>query len=204
MTEITKICFKCKEEKTLDGFYSGKATQEYKHNVDYYCKVCRTGSTLKSQRSPGKFQCGLEDCDRRHYAKGYCRTHYDRMMRKVSLTSTSVNRPLDDAGFRDMLKFTYNLTVEQWKEFAKDGCNVCSATSSSGLVERKLHVDHDHACCPGIKSCGKCVRGVVCNRCNSAIGVYEGGRMRQDYPNREKIIGYLVNYDIRRKREEAN
>lgn len=34
----------------------------------------------------------------------------------------------------------------------------------------KLHLDHDHACCPKLPTCGKCNRGLLCDRCNRAIG----------------------------------
>lgn len=29
--------------------------------------------------------------------------------------------------------------------------------------------DHDHRCCPGPTSCGKCVRGKLCKPCNSML-----------------------------------
>lgn len=37
----------------------------------------------------------------------------------------------------------------------------------------KAHVDHDHACCHGNHSCGRCVRGVLHRGCNTALGQHE-------------------------------
>jgi hypothetical protein len=37
---------------------------------------------------------------------------------------------------------------------------------------RSVHVDHDHTCCPGQKTCGKCVRGVACSNHNTGIGLF--------------------------------
>lgn len=33
-----------------------------------------------------------------------------------------------------------------------------------------FHIDHDHNCCPPMKSCGKCIRGLLCGPCNRAAG----------------------------------
>lgn len=34
-------------------------------------------------------------------------------------------------------------------------------------------VDHDHGCCSGDKSCGTCVRGLLCTACNVSLGHIE-------------------------------
>ncbi len=64
----------------------------------------------------------------------------------------------------------YSLTladVERMRANQGDRCAICQQPAE------KLVVDHDHACCPKAKtSCGKCVRGLLCQRCNVALGYW--------------------------------
>jgi hypothetical protein len=38
------------------------------------------------------------------------------------------------------------------------------------------NIDHDHNCCSGYRSCGKCVRGILCNQCNTALGLLKDSK----------------------------
>jgi hypothetical protein len=67
----------------------------------------------------------------------------------------------------------FNLTVEQYDQMllVQGGvCAICKQPEThrhrgTGVVV-SLAVDHDHRCCPGRRSCGNCVRGLLCDRCN--------------------------------------
>lgn len=53
-------------------------------------------------------------------------------------------------------------------EFQGGKCAIlnCRATGKT----KALAVDHDHKCCPGRTSCGKCVRGLLCGVHNEQLG----------------------------------
>jgi hypothetical protein len=67
----------------------------------------------------------------------------------------------------------YGITKEQYDQMLElqDGhCAICSATPDEVGT---LCVDHDHSCCPGERTCGKCLRALLCPRCNTAIGLFD-------------------------------
>lgn len=73
-----------------------------------------------------------------------------------------------------MLKHKYKLSAEDYAALiASQGyaCKMCGTRAED--LERPLVVDHDHKCCSGEKTCGKCVRGLICQGCNKALGLYE-------------------------------
>ena len=66
----------------------------------------------------------------------------------------------------------YNMTLEQYESMLEEQGGVC-AVKGCGRTNgnHSMHVDHDHSCCPGDRSCGKCVRGLLCGPCNKAAGM---------------------------------
>jgi hypothetical protein len=72
------------------------------------------------------------------------------------------------------LRRKYGITSAQYDELlaAQGGkCSICRRFPPEGTM---LHVDHDHACCPNYqKTCGNCIRALLCGNCNWAIGLFE-------------------------------
>lgn len=114
-------------------------------------------------RRSGTKPCGIRGCDRLDKVKGYCGPHY-QIIRTHRVTPEEVAAVLN-------------------KEV---GCSVCDS-------RERLVFDHDHKCCPtpGLTSkgitCGQCRRGVLCNACNTALGM-----VRDDPALLQRMIDYLT------------
>ncbi len=84
------------------------------------------------------------------------------------------------------LKDTHNISSKQFEELASAQGGCCAIC---GDCDALLHVDHDHGCCPGKGSCGKCVRGLLCSSCNLGLG-----KLRDDVSRLRSAIAYLEKY----------
>ncbi len=68
-------------------------------------------------------------------------------------------------------------TIERLMAEQDGKCAICGKAETATWAH--LSVDHDHTCCPGkvngkvVKTCGRCIRGLLCNRCNIIVGAIE-------------------------------
>lgn len=72
------------------------------------------------------------------------------------------------------LKLDHHILPEQYNKLLKlqnGKCKLCEKDEFK--FKYKLSIDHDHKCCPGKKSCGNCIRGLLCPQCNWSLGVLE-------------------------------
>ena len=105
----------------------------------------------------GEKQC--EGCLEFKDAEGYRQDPHKWKYCKVCLHKIEAKRRMNLSGARydEMLA-------------AQDGkCAICQ----SPPLAKRLSIDHDHSCCPGPDSCGKCIRALLCQKCNTGIGMLQ-------------------------------
>ena len=141
-------------------------------------KVCSLCSVEK-----GEDQFPRKRANRSGWANWCKECHYRRVR------EWKKNNPEKTKNIRLLHKF--NITLEQYREllFVQNG--VCAICKQEEVISRngkvlQLSVDHDRRCCPGERSCGKCVRGLLCQYCNTALGL-----MKDDREILKKAINYL-------------
>lgn len=69
------------------------------------------------------------------------------------------------------MRRTHNISLDDYARLldSQGGCCAVCGSKEPGKGER-FAIDHDHACCPGERSCGKCIRGLLCVHCNVGLG----------------------------------
>ena len=155
-----KTCTKCGVEKPTDSFYRSSQCSDGFHP---WCKPCK------------------KEWHRKDY-----HDNQEKMLARRAAYALSHPREVQDTKLRG----TYGITVEQYEQMVVDHngqCAICGTYEPGG--RGRLHIDHDHTCCVGKKSCGKCIRGLLCSKCNSVLGYFN-----DDINRLQSAIDYLAKW----------
>lgn len=147
-------------------------------------------------------RCAVEDCNRPPAkATGLCGAHYQRSRKGTDLTvpirqyetgerlckvegcgkkrvarSASYCAPHLHAHTLPYHRlWRYGLTSEAYEALLvaqRARCAICGTDDPRDARVTLWTVDHDHACCPGPRSCGRCIRGLLCGPCNKGLGMF--------------------------------
>ena len=112
---------------------------------------------------------------RKKYCSAKCKSKYRTTSGSRIDSHLWIHFKIRETEYNDMLKKQHNQ------------CLICKRNRSE--FKKNFAVDHDHSCCPGKKSCGKCIRGLICFDCNIAIGHF-----KENPEIIKNAYDYLVNF----------
>lgn len=175
----TKICSKCSLPKDEENdFYVDKR----RGRPHPWCKGCyKLYRQAQVKADPAKHNAQCKAWDDAHPGNASVRVEAWRK-RNLEKARNAVKRA------------KYNIDFPAVWEAQKGLCACCGGPMKpEGRDKDSVCVDHDRSCCPGQKSCGECVRGLVHWACNLILG----------YANDDpKILRYAAEY-VERTRSQA-
>lgn len=167
-----KLCIQCLEDKLLSDFGKDKRNisglrNECKDCRNIYEKALRNGNTeYKKQQTENTKQWKKNNPDKAKILRDRYNKKNPTKMREAHL------------------KFTFNVTLEQYEVMMVEQnrvCKICALPAESG---KNLHIDHDH-------KTGE-IRGLLCGKCNMGLGLFN-----DNYELINKAIEYLKLKEIK-------
>lgn len=146
--------------------------------------------------------CDYFECNRKYYARGFCKLHYYRLKKEGILSNIRHhNRYFSGQLCRgpecDRQAIDINMCSVHAKDTRKgiplrpigyqDNCDICGEFAF-------LRRDHDSTCCPTNKfpRCGNCERGDLCDYCNHSLGKVKDNPV---------ILNRMINYILEHNQE---
>jgi hypothetical protein len=182
----TKICIKCSIEKPISEYYPINKDGDTRNS----CKECCGESNRKWW---GNTPEEIRQKRYKHYQKYYTENREEIRRKQREYGKTEEGRhnlwlsqircyfKLEESDYLDLL------------DKQGGGCGICGSKGEGSKKLDFLCVDHDHKCCNKRKTCGDCVRGLLCGLCNLRLGMLEkigrldlASKAEKDYLNKYK------------------
>jgi hypothetical protein len=173
-----KQCSKCKKTKPFNEFHKSSTNSNGYNN---YCKLCQ------SEYAKAKYDSRRVHPAKIKEEKMHCRRcnqylSFDKFPKQKKYQSYCKECRTHIGRKHNLYKL--GVSVEKYIELEKQQdykCKICG-----GSDKKRLSVDHNHSCCNSFPACGTCIRGLLCSRCNRALGI-----VNDDISLLKKMIDYL-------------
>lgn len=159
---ISKSCTKCNHWKPVSEFNKRAASNDGLQPLCRDCQKARDKAYIEAD--PKRKET------RRRRSKKWQEENQEQYKQKLAEWKAGNKEHKSYLDKKASLWSHYKLTMDRYLEMLDEQnycCKICNRTT------HKLYVDHDHSCCPESRTCGKCTRGLVCQRCNILLGMME-------------------------------
>lgn len=156
---VSKVCNKCGINKGSNCFSKHTTSKD---GLQYACKEC------DNRRNRELYINNIEESRKRrkeYYWNNLEKSKENNRNRYLKNPNIGVNSRFKRIYGIDLIKYEILLENQNFS------CAICLTNYKN--FSTRLCVDHDHSCCPGKKSCGKCIRGLLCGSCNKGIGLLQ-------------------------------
>lgn len=188
-----KQCTKCQVFKETKEFHKWSKGQD---GLKLHCKQCVKAYDLAEhdpkRKYPRKYkEDGTILCQRcKEYLPedSFPRRVGGKYKTKVYKTTSYCLDCSKYMGHLDVYRKYGGMTPEDYLRIEAEqngACKICNKDNNG----KRLMVDHDHNCCPGQNTCGKCTRGLLCKNCNWGLG-----NAQDSIEILQKMINYLKSY----------
>lgn len=191
-----KTCIKCGVDKSLDSYSAHKASKDGKCSSCKECQAAYSKAYHIANRDAIRARHQMRYLEARNTSADIsglkrCNTCQEtKSLNAFSRGYTPDGRQYTckDCQSSDRLIRQYGISLDDYGRMLEDQLGLCGNPGCFNVPDkRRFDIDHDHTCCPGKKSCGACLRKLLCNQCNQALGL-----LNEDPQRLQGLIDYLA------------